>query len=77
MKLESTLEPCPFCGGRKFHINEFDGVLEDCITVHVRCMGMDCGAEIEGVGVNPDPDIRREWALKDAADRWNRRAESE
>ena len=71
--MSKELKPCPFCGGSKFHIKEFDGVLEDCITVHIRCMGMDCGVEIEGVGVNPDPDIRRESAFKDAVKRWNRR----
>ena len=65
------LKPCPFCGGENLHIGEFDGPLEDGMTIYIRCL--DCGATIEGEGVNEDEDTRRKWALNDAAARWNKR----
>lgn len=65
------LKPCPFCGSSNLYIGELNGPLEDGITIYVRCL--DCGATIEGEGVNEDEDTRREWAMNDAAARWNRR----
>ncbi len=65
------LEPCPFCGYSNLYLGELNGPLEDGITVYVRCL--DCGATIEGEGVNEDENTRREWALDDAAARWNTR----
>lgn len=67
------LKPCPFCGSSNLYIGEFDGPLEDGMTVYVRCLDLDCGATIEGEGVNEDEKTRREWALDDAAARWNAR----
>lgn len=71
----NTLKPCPFCGSSNLYIGELDGPLEDGITIYVRCL--DCGATIEGEGVNEDEDTRREWAMNDAAARWNRRKEED
>ena len=65
------LEPCPFCGYSNLYLGELNGPLEDGATVYVRCL--DCGATIEGEGVNPDKKMRREWALDNAVARWNTR----
>lgn len=69
------LKPCPFCEGENLHIGELDGPLEDGMTIYVRCL--DCGATIEGEGVYPEEKLRRKFALKDAAARWNRRKREE
>lgn len=48
--MSKKLKPCPFCGSKNLYIGNFDGPLEDGMTVYIRCL--DCGATIEGEGVN-------------------------
>lgn len=69
--MSKELKPCPFCGGDNLHIGEFDGPLDNGITVYVRCTN--CGGQIEGEAVHPEPKIRRQWALEDALTLWGRR----
>lgn len=69
--MSKKLKPCPFCGSKNLYIGNFDGPLEDGMTVYIRCL--DCGATIEGEGVNEDEDTRYKWGLDDAMRLWNRR----
>jgi len=71
--MSEKLKPCPFCGGEKIYSREFRGILEDALTVLVRCAG--CGAELEGAASHPQEDICRAAAWEDATGKWNTRVE--
>lgn len=70
--MREELKPCPFCASSDLHVGEFDGPLEDGMTVYVRCLS--CGATVEGEGVHPEDETRQAWARQEAAARWNRRS---
>lgn len=67
------LKPCPFCGSNTLYMGDFDGPLEDGITVYVRCVL--CGANIEGEAAHPDQKIRTSAGIADATKKWNTREE--
>lgn len=67
------LKPCPFCGGNTLYMGDFDGPLDDGMTVYVRCIL--CGANIEGEAAHPDQKIRTRGAIEDVTEKWNARAE--
>lgn len=67
------LKPCPFCGGNTLYMGDFDGPLDDGMTVYVRCIL--CGANIEGEAAHPDQKIRTRTAIEDVTEKWNARAE--
>lgn len=73
--MTERLKPCPFCGGSNLHAGDFDGILEDGVTVYIRCMN--CGGNIEGTGAHPEEAIRARAALEDATERWNARKEAD
>ena len=54
-------------------MGDFDGPLDDGITVYVRCIL--CGANIEGEAAHPDQKIRTRGAIEDVTEKWNARAE--
>ena len=60
---DMELKPCPFCGGEA---HAALAAYASGATAHALCDG--CGAAVLGYG-------RGERGLRDAAERWNRRAE--
>lgn len=73
MGKSKELKPCPFCGGNTLYMGDFDGPLDDGMTVYVRCIL--CGANIEGEAAHPDQKIRTRAAMEDVTEKWNARAE--
>lgn len=75
--MTDKLKPCPFCGGGDIYIGERDigGPREYSLVAYARCL--ECGAQVEGSGVDSDEEIRGFLARQAAVAAWNRRAGDE